>query len=79
MELKYDYVPYSNEMLVDLVREMENLSIEELEGIKRCIESDCEVFYPGRGCNTFIKAIHGDAAILVWTKAEYLLRSKRTA
>ena len=60
--------------LREYIKEMKNFTLEELKGIKHCIENDSNVTYNERVRGGFEKVIHGDEAICVYMMASYLLQ-----
>lgn len=57
----------------EYIKEMKNLTIEELKGVIHCIENDSSVTYSEKVSGGFKKVIHGDEAICVYAMASCLL------
>lgn len=74
MTTKKDYSGNSYYFIKEFMKEMEQFSKEELEGVMKCIESDTNVTYGERARGGFVDVIHGTAAILVYLKANSLLK-----
>lgn len=59
-----------------LIKEMKKFSKEELQGLIKCIEQDSSVTYAERVRGGYEDVIHGDANIIAYMMASYLLAMK---
>ena len=79
MELDYECSEHSDTKLFvnDIIKEIPNMSKEELEGIKKCIEEDNKVTYVERA-QKLMDVIHGDFAIFTYIAASINLKRYET-
>lgn len=77
MIINYVHGNLSKQTIIDFMKQMDNFTKEQLEGVMNCIENDLQVTYKDNSKRGSKTIIHGDLATLVYLKASILLRAKQ--